>query len=265
MTFMLWVCLFAFGTPAVTVPQGSIGRWVGDCEACGMDGKVYKPVDGACYYPIDVARVPGIIEIARWVGGTMEKGWLTIEKVDFPTDEIDFPDERYVHLSQEDLQRHYAEQSQIKPMFKKSGGDPQFTLPLGAPADPLPRGGYFGDHRIFNGVPKGQHSGVDYPIGEGNPILAPADGFVVLTGDHFFAGKSVYVYHGNGLVTMYFHLLDITTDKDAAVKKGDTLAKTGSTGRSTGPHLHLGARWLGARIDPALLLGDPAALPEVGE
>lgn len=93
--------------------------------------------------------------------------------------------------------------------------------------------------------------------------MAPADGKVVLTGDHFFAGQSVYVYHGDGLVTMYFHLGEISVSKGDPVNQGDPLAKTGSTGRSTGPHLHVGARWLGARIDPNLLFESPDGLPTV--
>lgn len=68
--------LLSFGTPQVEVAQGSIGRWVGACEACGMDGKVYQPVGDACYFPVDMTRKPGTIEIARWVDGKMEKvGW----------------------------------------------------------------------------------------------------------------------------------------------------------------------------------------------
>jgi len=249
----------------VTVPQGSVGRWVGECDACGMDGQVYKPVDGACYFPIDMARTPGTIEIARWVAGTMEKGKLTITAADFPADEIEFPDERYVTLSQEDLTRHHGEQALIKPLFRRIGGPPRFSLPLGKPADPLPEGKYFGAHRVFNGQTKSQHTGADYAIGEGNPALATAAGTVVLTGEHFFAGNSVYVHHGNGLVTMAFHLSDIAASEGSEVGPGDTLGKIGSTGRSTGPHLHFGIRWLGARIDPALLLDDPAKLPTVSE
>ena len=259
----LLICLCAFRTPQVTVPQGSVGRWVGDCESCGMDGKIYKPVDGACYYPVDLDREPATIEIARWVGGTMEKGWLRITAVAFPTDEIDFPDERYVKLAATDLERHYAEQAQIKPLFQRIDGPPRFSLPLGNPADPLPPGKYFGAYRIFNGETKNQHTGSDYAIGEGHAALAAAAGTVVLTGEHFFAGNSVYIHHGNGLVTMSFHLSEIGAKQGDEIAQGDTLGKIGSTGRSTGPHLHFGIRWLGARIDPAALFGDPGNLPQV--
>ena len=91
-------------------------------------------------------------------------------------------------------------------------------------------------------------------IGMGNPVLSVAAGEVVLTGEHFFAGTSVYVDHGDGLISMYFHLSEIGVEVGQTVAKGDEVGKIGSTGRSTGPHLHLGLRWKGARIDPEPLL-----------
>jgi pyruvate/2-oxoglutarate dehydrogenase complex dihydrolipoamide acyltransferase (E2) component len=64
---------------------------------------------------------------------------------------------------------------------------------------------------------------------------------------------------------MNFHLDEIAVADGEEVKRGQTLGKIGSTGRATGPHLHLGLRWLGARIDPALLLGKPTDLPSVAD
>jgi murein DD-endopeptidase MepM/ murein hydrolase activator NlpD len=87
----------------------------------------------------------------------------------------------------------------------------------------------------------------------------------VLAADHFFAGNSVYVDHGGGLVSMNFHLDSIAVEQGDAVKRGQALGKIGGTGRATGPHLHLGLRWLGERIDPALLLAAPTALPSVSD
>jgi hypothetical protein len=248
----------------VTVGQGEIGRWAGeDTTGCGMDGKTFAPVDGVCYFPVDMARSPGRVEIARWHTGGVETAWLDVAEREFELQNIEFPDESYVHLSEENLARLYQEQAEIKPLFRRSGGAPTFSLPLGPPLDPMVEGRYFGVHRTFNGEPKSRHTGTDYAVGLGNAVQAVADGEVVLTGEHFFAGRSVYVLHGNGLVSMYFHLDSIDVEKGQEVKKGDTVGKVGSTGRSTGPHLHLGVRWRGSRVDPGLLLGDPAALPAV--
>ena len=62
---------------------------------------------------------------------------------------------------------------------------------------------------------------------------------------------------------MYFHLAEPKVKAGQVVKQGETIGAVGSTGRVTGPHLHLGMRWHGARVDPALLFGDPAKIPAI--
>jgi len=90
----------------------------------------------------------------------------------------------------------------------------KFTLPLGAPARPLPEGRSFGVKRVFNGKPAPQpHTGGDYATLAGSPVLAAADGTVVVAEDLFFAGNAVLIDHGNGLVTMYFHLSRIQVER----------------------------------------------------
>jgi murein DD-endopeptidase MepM/ murein hydrolase activator NlpD len=77
---------------------------------------------------------------------------------------------------------------------------------------------------------------------------------VVLAEAHFFGGNSVFIHHGDGLVSMYLHLdrIDVATGDE--VDRAQTVGAVGSTGRATGPHLHFGLRWHGARVDPELLL-----------
>jgi murein DD-endopeptidase MepM/ murein hydrolase activator NlpD len=96
-------------------------------------------------------------------------------------------------------------------------------------------------------------------------VLAAEDGVAVLVADHFFAGNSVYLDHGGGLITMYFHLGRVDVGPGQHVTRGSVLGVVGATGRATGPHLHFGVRWHGARVDPALLLGPIAAIRTVGE
>jgi murein DD-endopeptidase MepM/ murein hydrolase activator NlpD len=79
----------------------------------------------------------------------------------------------------------------------------------------------------------------------------------------FFEGNSVFIDHGDGLVSMYFHLSELKVQTGDQVKKGDTLGREGSTGRATGPHLWFGVRWHDARIDPKFLLEEPSKIPEV--
>ncbi len=103
----------------------------------------------------------------------------------------------------------------------------------------------------------------DYSTPEGTRVLAVADGTVVMAEDLFFPGNAVFIDHGDGHISMYFHLSEIGVKAEQQVSKGDTLGLVGTTGRSTGTHLFFGIRWHGARINPQFLLEDPAKIPAV--
>jgi murein DD-endopeptidase MepM/ murein hydrolase activator NlpD len=95
---------------------------------------------------------------------------------------------------------------------------------------------------------------MDIKAPEGKPVWAANNGRVVLVGDFFFAGRAVFVDHGQGVYTMYFHLSQIDVEEGQKVAKGEMLGLVGMTGRATGPHLHWGVRLGGARVDPASLV-----------
>jgi len=113
----------------------------------------------------------------------------------------------------------------------------------------------FGEKRIYNNVPRSTHSGVDIEAAYGSPVRASNSGRVVLAKDLYFSGKTVIIDHGLGLFTFYCHFSRLNVSRGEMVKKGAVIALAGSTGRSTGPHLHWGVRLLGSRVDPAALLG----------
>ncbi len=113
----------------------------------------------------------------------------------------------------------------------------------------------FGSQRILNGVPKNPHNGLDIAAPTGTPVYATADGIVRLTGKNFFYnGNFVLLDHGQGLSSIYLHLSKIDVKGGKYVHKGEKIGEIGTTGRSTGPHLHWGVNWYGKRIDPASLL-----------
>jgi murein DD-endopeptidase MepM/ murein hydrolase activator NlpD len=118
----------------------------------------------------------------------------------------------------------------------------------------------FGEKRIYNNVPRSTHSGVDIAAPYGSPVRASNSGRVVLARDLYFSGKTVIIDHGLGLFTFYCHFSRLKVSRGEIVKKGAIIALAGSTGRSTGPHLHWGVRLLGSRVDPSGLLS--LVLPE---
>ncbi|MCB5364228.1 M23 family metallopeptidase [Pusillimonas sp. CC-YST705] len=113
----------------------------------------------------------------------------------------------------------------------------------------------FGLRRFFNGEPRNPHSGLDFAAATGTPIKAPAAGKVILVGDFFFNGKTVFVDHGQGFISMFCHLSKIDVKVGQTLERGQVLGQVGATGRATGPHLHWNVSLNDARVDPAIFIG----------
>jgi hypothetical protein len=131
------------------------------------------------------------------------------------------------------------------PLFKESFGWPRRARTAGR----------FGDQRVFNGTKAAVHYGLDIVGPRGVPVRAANAGEVVLARDCYYSGKTVVLWHGADLFTLYFHLDRIDVRTGAKVRKGARLGALGSTGRSTGPHLHWSVRAAGLLVDPESLLG----------
>lgn len=113
--------------------------------------------------------------------------------------------------------------------------------------------GSFAARREINGATASVHLGIDLAAPQGTPVLAPARGVVSLVGDFFYQGKLVYLNHGSGLSTGYFHLSEILVSPGDTVELGQAIGRVGATGRVTGPHLHWVARYGRLSLDPAAL------------
>jgi murein DD-endopeptidase MepM/ murein hydrolase activator NlpD len=249
---------------AGAVVPGGVVRWGGEgTERCGMEGERWEPIASACWYPVDLLRRPGGLTVERWAGGRWSAATVEVGRYPYAEQRLTIADESKVDLSAADLARVERENARIGKLWALRTPR-RFTLPLAAPLAALPDGGRFGARRVINGQPKSPHTGADYAAAAGTPVLAPAAGTVVLAGDFFFSGNSVFVNYGDGLITMVFHLSEIDVKEGEEVRAGQRLGRVGSTGRATGPHLHFGVRWRGARVDPEALLGPVAAVPEVG-
>jgi murein DD-endopeptidase MepM/ murein hydrolase activator NlpD len=248
--------------PPPRVRPGTLVRWPGEgLEWCAVGEKRFAPLEGACYYPVDLLRPAGPLELVRGRAGRRETASVRVGTFDYPIQALTLP-RRMVELSPEDLERVNRENREMARLWPREGPR-RFVLPLGRPLDPLPAGGRFGHRRIINGRPRSPHGGADYSAAEGTPVLAAADGTVAMVADQFFGGHAVFVDHGDGLFTMYMHMSRVDVAEGASVRRGEPVGAVGSTGRATGPHLHFGVRWRGARVDPALLLGDPRAIPTI--
>jgi len=250
----------------ISAAPGTVVAWHGaGTVRCAMQGHSWAALQGVCYYPIDLEQPAGKrIAISRSAAGRTHLGSIIVEAVDYGTEEVTLPDIPQANPSAEDLRRDAGDRAKLGQIFNHKEMPPMFHLPLSPPANPLPPGKSFGVKRIFNGKPSSQpHTGVDYPTPVGSPILAVADGTVVLAHDMFFEGNAVFIDHGDGLISMYFHLADFAVEAGERVKRGHVLGHVGSTGRATGPHLFFGIRWHNARINPRFVLEEPGKIPHI--
>ena len=119
----------------------------------------------------------------------------------------------------------------------------------------------FGSGRLFNGQLTARHLGVDFRGAMGEPVKAANRGVVALIDNFFLAGNVVYIDHGGGLVTAYFHLSKTLVHAGDVVKRGQVIGLVGNTGRVTGPHLHWAMNWFEVRLDPSLSTKKPKPEP----
>ena len=113
----------------------------------------------------------------------------------------------------------------------------------------------FGSGRVFNGQVTARHLGVDFRGAVGEPIRAANRGVVALVDNFFLAGNVVYINHGGGVVTSYFHMSRPLVHVGETVKRGQVIGLVGRTGRVTGPHLHWAARYGANTVNPLDLVG----------
>ncbi len=113
----------------------------------------------------------------------------------------------------------------------------------------------FGAARVYNGEVKSRHTGTDFAGAVGAPVAAAGRGVVALVADFYLAGRAVYIDHGGGLVTAYFHLSRADVAEGDTVSTGQMIGAVGQSGRVTGPHLHWVARYGVISVNPMSLLG----------
>jgi murein DD-endopeptidase MepM/ murein hydrolase activator NlpD len=201
---------------------------------------------------IDLYAEPGPYKLHIAAEGKNISRAVRVSPKKYPVQRLTLPEDMVV-LSPENEARVEREQRKMAALWPVDS----LRLWTGDFIDPLPGkeiGTPFGVRRFINKIPKNPHSGVDVSGEMGDPVLAPNDGVVVLVDEQFYSGRSIVIDHGQGIYTMFFHLSKIGVVHGQAVMKGDIIGQVGSTGRSSGPHLHWGVRIQGARVDPLELI-----------
>ncbi len=254
----------AAGGSILAIRPGDVVRWPGDesVRECLAAGERFAAHRGACWYAVDLETPAGGYELGRVRDGRLETVRVEVSAYPYPEQRLTV-EPGYVEPSPENAARAAREAERVRALWSRRG-ERRFTLPLAAPLEPLPAGRAFGRRRVFNDQPRSPHTGVDFTASVGTPVHSVADGTVALAEEHFYAGKAVFVDHGDGLVSMYFHLSEMAVKAGDRVARGQRLGAVGATGRVTGAHLHFALRWRGARVDPMPLLAPGPPVPTVG-
>jgi murein DD-endopeptidase MepM/ murein hydrolase activator NlpD len=217
--------------------------WLGKPIEFRPDGEFFSALAG-----VDLDRAHGRYPLL--VGGkTIE---VTVTERAYPFSRLTVP-EKYVEPPRE-VQARIQEEIRIKQqVFKSSPGERVWHGPFVAPA----KASYtssFGSRRLYNGKTVSVHQGLDYSAVTGTRVRAANSGRVAIGGNFYFEGGFIAIDHGESIFTLYMDLSELLVDQGAFINKGETIAKSGSSGRVTGAHLHFAVRWNGAYLEPATLL-----------
>lgn len=171
----------------------------------------------------------------------------------YPEQHITLKNQRQVNPNPDDLKRIEQELDvQVRAYRSFTPGTPRNLL-LDKPVDG-PLSSKFGVRRFFNGEERNPHAGLDFAVPAGTPIKSPAAGKVILIGNYFFNGNTVFVDHGQGFISMFCHMSKIDVKVGDTVPRGGVVGRVGSTGRATGPHMHWNVSLNDARVDPAIFI-----------
>jgi len=190
-------------------------------------------------------------EIKNKNGTVLRKIGINILEKDFETQRINV-NKKYTQPSKEILgkiKKDRIKLAKARTTWFENNPDLEFILPVKGTTT-----GIFGTRRFYNGVEGNYHNGFDIAADTGTPIVAPSSGKIILTGDFFYNGKSIFLDHGRGLKSIMIHLDEILVDENQFVEKGQMIGRVGTTGKSTGAHLHWSVLVNNTYIDPELLI-----------
>lgn len=177
---------------------------------------------------------------------------VNVRQVEFPVQKLSLP-QAMVDPPREVLERIARERKETAGALSTFTKPGMWAIPFVRPVPGVITSPY-GFRRVLNGQPRAPHRGVDYRAAEGDPVRAAADGTVVLSAEHYYAGQCIYLDHGGGVISVYMHLSSRLAEEGETLSAGDVIGLAGRSGRVTGPHLHFGLSLQGMMVDPEPLL-----------
>jgi murein DD-endopeptidase MepM/ murein hydrolase activator NlpD len=232
------------------------GTFLGRAIPFFPDPSHEEPVGYVGLLGLDLQQRPGIhtlsVEVTSQGHRRRVLFRVQVGKGTFPIQHLTLPREK-VDLDEASLARWKAEQQQVREALATDSLERHWESRFLEPVQGV-QTGVFGSVRVLNGQPRNPHNGIDIAAPLGTEVRASSEAVVRLTVDHLLSGKGVYLDHGLGLYTMYFHLSEVLVEEGEVVRVGQAVGRIGASGRASGPHLHWGAKLNGARINPEALL-----------
>lgn len=222
----------------VTFSPGAGGKWY------ALAGVSYETKPGTYDLEIDITQRDG-----RTAHSSHQ---VKVTAARYKTSRLTVP-QKYVTPDPESLKRIEAEKEVKSAAFAHFIATPQWSGDFVVPVTTQVSESY-GTSRTFNGQQASVHRGTDFRASMGTPVHASNAGEVVLARELYYEGNCIIIDHGLGFMTIYMHLSKFDVHEGDKVEKDQTIALSGGTGKVTGPHLHLAARWSGEYLDPMKLI-----------
>ena len=198
---------------------------------------------------IPIRQAPGPAQITFVYGGQDQTHTFEIVDKRYTKQRITLQNKEMVSPNPKQMERIRAESKRQRAIYATVSAPMDLSTGFSMPLEGITTSLY-GHRRFFNDQPRSPHSGLDIAAPTGTPIVAPAQARVALVDDLYYNGKSVFLDHGQGLITMYCHLSEQTVSTGELVQQDQVIGLVGATGRVTGPHLHWSVSLNGYRIDP---------------
>lgn len=257
-----------------TVPQGAlvIGKLPVGSSARHGDRELRTTPYGSVVFGVARDEAGPVTVVVRHADGSQEAVQVAVSRRDWPTETIRGVPPKTVNPPPALAARIQREQERVAAARERDESLTGFAQPFVRPVDGR-ISGRFGNQRVYmlpdgTGSPGSAHSGMDIAAANGTPVKAPASGTVTFADpDLYVTGGTLLIDHGHGVSSNFLHLSRIDVAVGDHVDQGQVLGAVGSTGRSTGPHLHWGMNWFTVRVDPLLVLerGDAARAASAGQ